>query len=307
MQACLRLLVALPAVVISPAMAGDDGAQPLRAAIPTAAAGINWVLRIPKEEKIAFRGVVVGEGSSALGAPALYPAPNVAGFLAGVLTHAFIISSVRDDQRSRQQEAADRILEPHKPVLDAYQHSDLMRRALAKTRIGGNKRLVGAAESAESDWLVESVPVFSMTQDQSAFVLDNAVAVYAPGGAASPKLQNFVRVVSRRQEADHLPAYWNANGGEPLREESARLLAESLDIALGVALAQSSGESGSHRTVRYYEGNAERMERGEVLGGQCDRLVIRNLRGWLMSVPVARGATATESGSCGEPPSVQKK
>jgi hypothetical protein len=41
-----------------------------------------------------------------------------------------------------------------------------------------------------------------------------------------------------------------------------------------------------HRTVRYRLGGEERMERAQVLSERCDRLLIRNLRGWLMSVPV---------------------
>jgi hypothetical protein len=45
------------------------------------------------------------------------------------------------------------------------------------------------------------------------------------------------------------------------------------------------------------------MERAQVLGEQCDRLLIKTLRGWLMSVPARPGvAPAATTGPCGSAP-----
>jgi hypothetical protein len=41
----------------------------------------------------------------------------------------------------------------------------------------------------------------------------------------------------------------------------------------------------AYRTVRYPQGSSEQIERATLMAQSCDRLVIRNLRGTLMSVP----------------------
>ena len=52
------------------------------------------------------------------------------------------------------------------------------------------------------------------------------------------------------------------------------------------AMAPAQRAEAPQRTVRYRQGNAERIERAQVLAERCDRLLLRNLRGWLLSVPV---------------------
>jgi hypothetical protein len=88
--------------------------------------------------------------------------------------------------------------------------------------------------------------------------------------------------------------FWNANDGVAIKTESVRLLAESLDLALD-EIATGLGQDRPQRTVRYMEGKAEKMERGQILKEQCNRVVLKNLRGWLMSVsvkPTVGGTTA---------------
>jgi hypothetical protein len=40
------------------------------------------------------------------------------------------------------------------------------------------------------------------------------------------------------------------------------------------------------RTYRYLQGGVERSERAQQVAGNCSRAVLRNLRGWLLSVPL---------------------
>src|SRR6185436_12077332 len=92
-------------------------------------------------------------------------------------------------------------------------------------------------------WVVESTPVFAMTQDQKAIVMENAVLVYAPGASAA-SYQNLVRVVSQPKPNADPADYWNANQGEKLKDESAILLAHSLDLALREATRAQRAEDG---------------------------------------------------------------
>jgi len=268
-----------------------------------AASGSDWFLRLPKEEQVVFRGAASFDGAG-LDSPAmLYPAPNLAGFLAALATHALILDTQRSNQGKKIQETADQVLAPYRSVLNGYTHRDLMQQALGRSPGAATGRLVESPDRGTGGLIVESLPVFAMTQDQTALILDNAVAIYAPG-AASAAYRNIVRVVSPPQRRTDLVSFWTAGNGEALKAESARLLAESLELALqDMATAQKSGNP--HRTVRYFEGTGERMERGQIISDGCRQVVLRNLRGWLMAVP-PRPGTVPAAAACGDTPGEQR-
>jgi hypothetical protein len=255
---------------------------------------IEWAVRAPKEERVVFQGAVSFDGAGSGAAGMLYPAPNLAGFLAAVITHGLLVESTKKGQKDKLQQEADKVLVPYQDVLNGYTATELMRRSVDKATTGRGKRLLDASQSGDTGWLVESTPAFSLTQDQSAIVLDNGIAIYAPGDRANAAYKNVVRVVSRPKAADDLAVFWTAGGGEKLKDESANLLAESLDIALNQA-AGDAGNANPHKTFRYLEGGSEKMERGQLVSERCGRVVLKTLRGWLMSVPSRQPAA-----DCGE-------
>jgi hypothetical protein len=55
------------------------------------------------------------------------------------------------------------------------------------------------------------------------------------------------------------------------------------------------------RTIRYLEGTAEKMERAQLINEHCGRLLIKTLRGSLMSVPAKASAPRGSSAdmTCG--------
>ena len=259
----------------------------------------TWSLLLRKDDKVAYRGVV---GSDPVGAPSAqmtYPAPNAAGLLVAVITHGVIVDSIRSGERDRQQKAADMVLSPYQGVLDDFRQQALMGRALERTTSPLGKKLLASIDEAGGTWIVESAPMFSMTQDRRAIVLDNLVSIYAPGGPSSPTLQNNVRVVSQPRDAEGIADFWSADQGGNLKDESAGLLAQSLDIVLSEVANEANVEGRPQKTVRYLEGGAEKMERAEIISEHCGRVVIRTLRGWLMSVPKAGAARTADK--CGDP------
>lgn len=274
-------LLAAAAVALAPAVLAQT---PAPKPMPKDA---SWSLRAPKDEAVHYRGALILDRAQAGGAQGmLYPAPNVAGFLAAIITHAVIADSAQSAQKTKMQEDADRVLAPYRPVLAEYKIRELMQKGLARVP-GAGAKLVEAAEDPGAAWLVESTPVFTMTQDQTAIVLENAVVIYAPGNLTAPAYQNVVRVVSRRRDPADISAFWLADQGTPLKDESVALFGISLDMSLADAAGLSPRSNVSHRTFRYPEGSREKMERALLMSEHCDRVVIRNLRGWLMSVPVA--------------------
>jgi hypothetical protein len=227
----------------------------------------------------------------------MYPAPSVAGFVAALITHGLILESQKDSQKQALQETANKVLMPYQPVLGVYKYAELMQAALDKTPWTGAKTLVGPAPVRGAGWVVESLPLYSMTQDQRALVLDNIVSVYAPGETAKPFYQSTIRVISQPRAEQDVEAFWKDNAGAALKAESTSLLAHSLTLALHETGKPAAGDTPAFRTVRYREGEAEKMERAQVLNQACRRQVIKTLRGWLMSIP-SPSATDPSAAAC---------
>jgi hypothetical protein len=262
--------------------AGLAGATLLRAhALPP---GEPWTLRPPIGDPVVYRGNVDHErvrGISTGGAP--YPAANVGGLVGAVLVHAVISEGAKKVQLERLQTEADAVLQPLRRDLATITHSDLMQLALA--RLPGSGGALGAPDRAYSGWQVSSAPVFVMMPDRRALLLDNTIEIFAPGETAKPAYAVTVRVVSApRTEPDPL-ATWLAP--DAVRQESSRMVAHSLAVALRDSARSGAGEAASFRTIRYLQGQEEKMERGQPIEAWCQRQVLRTLRGWLLSVPLA--------------------
>lgn len=253
------------------------------------APGQAWTLVLPEEDNVVFRGVLNYDASGPSGNGMLYPAPNAGGFLAGLLTHAILLESMKHKRKTAAQEAADKVLLPFGDILKTYTYRELMQRALDKRVVAEPIKLIPVAEKNPGERVIQSMPVFSVTQDQTALVLDNVISISQPG---APSYVNTVRIVSAANEGPEGVQFWTANHGEKLKAVSAGMVADSLQIALQAAAGGYSADNTAFKTVRYPEGKTEKMERAILLREQCDRALIKTLRGWLMSVPVVRNPPA---------------
>ncbi|CAN7188618.1 hypothetical protein LJR084_000499 [Variovorax sp. LjRoot84] len=155
--------------------------------------------------------------------------------------------------------------------------------------VPGDGRSVSQAEPAGSpigaEWQVESVPLFALTQDQSALVLENAIIVRKSGAPEPAAYQSIVKVVSKPIDDPEPVGYWSAENGKRLRQEAGGLLHESIDLAVSVAARGLPETSTLHKTYRYTEGKIEKMERAALVVDRCARIVLRTLRDTLLSVP----------------------
>lgn len=299
-RALVRLGVGV--ILVAPAWGVADDAVPTAPPTTTAKPDpAGWGLRLPADGKVSYRGVVGFDQAGTGGGAMVYPAPSAVGLLVAVLAHGAIVESAKNAQKEKMQTEANKVLSPYQDALNSFDSRELMRRALGKATSRANGRLIEQNDDPGQDMVVQSVPVFSLTQDQKAIVLDNTIGIQMPGAAAGSVYQSTIHVVSGAKEVDEPLAYWTSNNAERLKEESAQLVAESLVIALQYIAVDAKTQSAPFRTVRYREGSVEKMERAQVLSTVCERLLIRTLRGLLMSVPVsgnsapAQGCVAAQS------------
>lgn len=256
--------------------------------------GRSWTLKLPTDDRVVFSGALDFEGASANPGFMMYPAPNPGVFLASVVTHALIVGTQKSSQREQAQESADKVLDPYQPILSTVSYQELARRWVDGMLPGSSRKLIGAAESpARDEWLIETTPVFLMAQDQRTLSLDAVVSIRAPGAPASAGSQSHIRVIAPAEESADLAATWTEDQGKKLKEVSTWLFSESLNIAMSAAI-DGTGQTGQpFQTIRYLEGKTVKMERAQLISEHCGRLIIKTLRGLLLSVPVKE---ATSSG-----------
>jgi hypothetical protein len=275
------------------AQASAAATQRLRDTFATRA----WAWRSPAlDARAVFHGVVSYDNAGGGAGGMMYPAPNAAGLLVAILTHAALNGGARSAEAKRLEEEADKVLEPFKGAIERLAPRDLQQAALARLELGATPSLVEPAQDAGDTWVIETQPVFLLSQDRRALVVETVVRLY-DGAAAAPALERAVRVVSPPVKAADAEGYWLAAEGEPLARTSAALLAEAVRVAL--IDAQAPAEM-PQRTVRYVEGSGDKFERAAPLAERCERVALRTLRGAVMSVPVrAKGPSAEPPSPCG--------
>jgi hypothetical protein len=253
--------------------------------------GMGWTLAMPTGGRIRYEGMLNLDRAGLQQGPMMYPAPGLIGLLAVVATHGVVATSMRNAEKTRMQEEADGVLRPYLGIIERLDDATLARDGLARMTgtVPGQWQPAGMGAGTEAArWRVEGLPVFRLTQDQAAFVLDHTVRVQRGGDdpSAPPMFDSTVRVVSAPLTGDVPQTQWLADDGRLLRETLAALYARSLEIALQRATGSTVAAAAPMRTVRYDEGRNTRIERARVLHAGCDRWLIENLRGWLISVPV---------------------
>lgn len=235
-----------------------------------------------------FRGVLNKDAAGMSAGSLLYQAPNAAGLLAAVLAHALVSSTAQSAEMRKLQARADEVLQPYSASLEALAAEDLL--ALTRSALGSH----GLA--ARPGWVnanLELMPVFLVTQDRRAVLLDLS-AHFHDGTGASPRPMG-VRVVSdpRGQPVDGQDDW--ASRPDALRKVCVELLARAVRHLLDHADPSRAAQAAAReRTVRFQEGGALRMERSRVLEQRCGRALLLTLSDTLLSVPLPAGTPDTE-------------
>ena len=242
-------------------------------------------LKLPAATIVPFRGEVSFDNAGQNTGGFLYPAPNAGGFLVAIATHAAISSSINNSQKTSFQEKADKVLDPYKSIISHYSYRELADSSLKK--LGSNKDglIISQTDRVDHPWTIESSPIFILSQNKDSLVLQNAVTVYAAEKPNSVIYKNMIQVISSPMKSADSERYWSDDDGANLKNTSSELFSDSLKIALTEMRKESTTEEGAYTTFRYNEGKHEKLERAQLIAVACKRIIIRTLRGWVMSVP----------------------
>jgi hypothetical protein len=270
-------------IVMSSAEAGSDARSGERTVPVRLDTEQNWSVRLPEADKVVYKGEVIQDNRS-VETDGIHSIDVL--YSLAFVTGKYIKEYGKDEEL---QTEADKVLLPYQAALGNFTYTELVRRGLDKTSVDGSKKWVEFNSPSVAEWVVEVMPSFTLTQDQSAIILNNHISIYAPGSPSEPLYKNLIRIVSDPRDEPDPAGFWMRDGGERLKEESADLFARSLEIAWSeIGNASRTGDPARPKTIRYRQGKSEKMERAGVIDTTCNRVVVRTLRGWLMSVPLAQ-------------------
>jgi hypothetical protein len=293
----------LTACVLSLALAGLN-APASAAGIAPAAKHVLW--DVPADGAVPWRGIPGTAGGAVGGAGAiLYPGgAGLVGFFAAILTHGAIASSAQSAERKRVQDEADKVLLPYENLLRDLTLPKLWQAAQAHLASRAATPAVtlapGAAASAAAPTVTaepattgQARPMFALSQDSRTMVLDLDVVL---GGAAAPTTTVIRVIAAPLADSSEAVAHWTRNDGQALKGNATAMLAHALDLAQR-HLAVAPNDDVPMRSHRYIAAGETRIERGQLLSSACGRIVIRTLRGGVMSA-----IAAPAPGTTAEPP-----
>lgn len=234
----------------------------------------QWSLGLPPDlQRLPFHGELDADQGAAAGGAMLYPAPNLVGFLAAVLTHAALVEGSKSAQRERALAQADQALTPLAATLQSFAPS-----SLAETARG----LIGSA--SEPAWQVEVAPVFVFSRDLRSLSVESHMLLRRTG-ADDVLARTAVRATAAPLAAERVPTAWTDNEGQLLRSTAAQLLVQASAAGVRALAGEWDQVQASQRTLRYPFGAGERIERVQLLESRCQDAVVRHLRGDLMVIP----------------------
>ncbi|MBT0959802.1 hypothetical protein [Denitromonas iodatirespirans] len=246
-----------------------------------------WVAVVGENRPFPFLGEYRDNGSTNA-YQMLYPAPNMAAFIAGVATHAALQSAANDARATAQSRQSDRVLAPYVNAIGKLDTHGVFHEALRMRQSQAEISMSADATSASS-LQVHLAAHAIMAQSQRALIVDLVARIDQMAGQDDEfAFVHKVRVISDPilAEDDAVSMYWLENDGHRLKTTTENLLAKAIDLFVADATRHLAPSTLSQISARYRFGNEQRTERADLLAEPCGRQILRTLRGWVLSVPV---------------------
>jgi hypothetical protein len=281
---------ALPASASASATVPSEVAAPIVVGI-AAPLQNPWNLTVPTGERFPVQGLIDHSKLGTAGGSVLYPGGHPAIFLGALLVHGLVNSAVQSGKESAEQEKANEILLPYAKVLSESKIEGLVEQLLQSE--GLQSKLLLTKSPVEKSRRVVSVPEFFLHPSLHGLILANRVEVYE-AGAEKPVTTAVIRLSTHFSDPVATRAQWQSDAGFGLVSASQDLFRKSLRILNRVMLQEGPQQAADEATIKHNHLGERRIERAKVLASQCDRALLRNLRGDLMGVQL--WPNNTESG-----------
>lgn len=264
------------------------------------------------QHPITFVGKKSLHGKDQAAGNMMYPADTAGLFLVSILTHAAVSGSVEKARLNKEQEEANKVLEPFGPHIagmDVYFLWAGQKFTGASNQFDKFTFLYGDQQSDNSKWKIKVAPVFAMTQSRSSFLLYNKMTFVDMSLINAKKKRNqkkpkknapnpnekLVVIVSDPVLATSATDYWLNDEAKMFRETVKNLYKESFQLGMRRQFGELSPVQDKQITIRYLEDGVKKIERGYVISQTCKRTIFESLAGEIKSVPNLEFATCSAS------------
>jgi len=249
---------------------------------PVLTSGLLAVLPAPQAP--VFRGeLTVDQDSGGTYSP-LYYGPDLVTLATSVAVHAAFESGRQSGVTNTRQIAADEILEPYLDSIGEMNIADIIASSVQKLDVADRPVIVANEVATGSKPRVNLYAHYQMARDQKAIALYLTGLITIDSSESFTHLVNVVSPAVTGSPVEH----WLGNDAQALKIETAALMAEGVRLLLA-DIRGGLDAVAPRRTVRYRYGGSQVSERASVIETGCDRLAMRNLRNWVLSVPVTGG------------------
>jgi hypothetical protein len=241
-------------------------------------------IRSSASGRVVFSGVA--NSDVAAGAGGMLYGPGLIGAVATLALQGIFTSAAQNAQKTQLQVEADKVLLPYVGALEKFEYPDLMEQSVKD--LSSKIRFAKDGARSDKEWMLDVMPSFRITQDQSAFMVESIVSFYSPSNnvVEKPDHRSIVRVWSTPELGADTTALWAENDAGRIKELTANLTKQSIEIALNDWSQKEKKDKLEHTSVRFMQGKIQNIERAQVLDQQCDRILMRTLRNQLVSVPL---------------------
>ncbi|USH01439.1 hypothetical protein K6Q96_11000 [Grimontia kaedaensis] len=233
------------------------------------------IFAVPGEDKVTFLGLHDGNDSIEAGSMLYMADAGLVGLIAQVATHAAVIDSARDSKLAEAQSSANKSIQSLISATETWKLSTLV----------GDSDIF----AAEIDNSIQFKPTFFSDPQKKVLSMKSVIAVpNSLGEAATSKdaivYQNLISVFDYQLLPDDLQLDTDI---ERLELQMKRLLSLSLHIAKQELTGEYRQETQpKHYTYIVNNGMQQSVYRGYPVDEKCGYTVIRDLRSWLIAVPI---------------------
>lgn len=264
---------------------------------PGALSNIHVVF--PEKNPVIFVGKKSVGTSAGQGAGMMYPGDTADLFLVSILTHAAVSGAVQSSAEKKEQELANKVLEPFESFIKEIDLKYLWDEQRIKATDSKVRELSFTVQDAPAEigWSLGLQPVFALTQSKASLILYNNIKLAASGGAKPKRAKSQTKKKSGKNDGltvvvvsdpiadENKSDYWLKNSGSSFKSETKNLFALSVGLAIKSVAEGDAIASAPEVSVRYLQDGLKYLERGQIISQDCKRTVFKTLGNEVKSVP----------------------
>ena len=259
---------------------------------PLATIGSKYAVHLPMNKGLNFQGQRKSVEKTSSSGSVMYPGNNFGVFMASVIAHAAIQSSVNEGKNRREIKSANGVLKSYQSLIEQFSALELVgdsSNSFAGLRKSDFDLAIVDERKRIDGWYVAVDPVFIMSRSQDAITVQSEVTitdgrtVSGNNDVASVKPQYAITSVVQSVPVSQ-PEKWLENDGDYFKQVVSSLLQDSIDLAIRDFSKLLPERAEKPSTIRYLDNGIKRIERGFVIDETCSRIVFESLRGVIKSV-----------------------